>query len=485
MRQYISDIVTGKEFIHGQFNIIASGTGTGKTEFVRRTLVEKMGGVDPSEILYVTSRSMIRDQQSKLDGIERFENRDVGVVRYWNGENDELKRMHDLGIWIMNYNQLAHILDYMSPYYGEPLNRIKIAVFDECHALVGDKFIESMGIIRQWIRERMCDNKVLLIGLTATNAILNYYAPMFSNRVECVNDKYIVNYKAKHLICGRRRDLFDLLTNGRLEGKTIILCRTVDECREVNRIYPNSVVLISKYNKDFNDDMKILRDYIIEHEVLPEDTSIFTPGHKRGVHPIEALITTTSMREGINLREESGIKNVICCIGDEMHVKQFAGRCRFNIDNLVVLYEYNVADNSTNNNYTAVNRRALGRYIANKDDREWFDTISDIVDCSFDEVERYNLDSDWGAYLKWVDENWLSQADASDEDKKWIGSIDHFDFIDQAFKFRLFDSNKRKYTFNRILGVLCNKHGYKCGQKRFVDKDGAKRTLKYIYKDND
>lgn len=484
MERYISDIVTGKEFIHGQFNIIASGTGTGKTEFVRRTLVEKMGDVDPSEILYVTSRSMIRDQQSKLDGIERFDNSCIDVVRYWNGENDELKRMHDIGIWIMNYNQLARILDEMSPMNGDALSRIKVAVFDECHALVGDAFIECMGIIRQWIRERICDRKVILIGLTATDGILKHYSYMFCNRVVPVNGEYIVNYKAKHLICGRRKDLFDLLANGGLQGKTIILCNTVEECREINRFYHNSVVLISKYNQGFDDDMKILRDYIIENETLPEDTSIFSSKYNRGVHPIEALITTTSTREGINLREESGIKNVICCIPDEMHVKQFAGRCRFNIENLIVLYEYKPPENIGNIDYANKSKRAFWKYISDKDDREWFDTISEIVDCTFEEIERYKLDPNWSRYLDWVDENWLSKNDASESDKRWITSIDHFDFIDFAYKCRLFNLARSKYTFNRILKIMCEKYGYKYGQKIRLDVNGKRATHKYIYKDN-
>lgn len=60
------------EFEYGYLNLIVSGTGTGKTEFIRRELLHRFPEVEPSEVLYVTSRSMIRDQQSQYEGISRL-----------------------------------------------------------------------------------------------------------------------------------------------------------------------------------------------------------------------------------------------------------------------------------------------------------------------------------------------------------------------------------------------------------------------------
>ena len=474
-KKYISEVIMDEEFFPGQLNIIASGTGTGKTEFVRRTLLGKFNDLAPSEILYVTSRSMTRDQQAELDGIEKLGSDSIEIIRYWNGE---LKEIHELGIWIMNYNQLAHILDFCEPIEGEMLQKIKLAVFDECHTLFSDDFIEGMGIIRQWVRERIRDKSVTLIGMTATKGILDYNAGRFGKKIGTVNSEFIVNYKAKHLICAVKEDLLDLLANRGLTGRSIILCPSIRECNKLNSLYHNSVVLVSQNNKSFTEEMAVLRKYIIENETLPEDTSIYPVGYKRGIHPIEALITTTSMREGINLREQSGIKNVICCLTDEMHVKQFMGRCRFDVENLIVVHSHHPKDNIDKDGYTALSRRLFADYIADKNDRRWFDSISEIVDCEFEEVERYMLDPDWPRFLSWVDAQWVCGSESQNP----IFPDEYDQFEDYAFKCRLFGRDSKKYTFNGILRCLCSDHGYFCEQKRIAHDDGRKVTCKYLYK---
>lgn len=425
---------------------------------------------------------MTRDQQAELDGIERLGGDNIEIIQYWNGEIGELKEIRDLGIWIMNYNQLAHILDYCDPEEGELLQKIKLAVFDECHTLFSDDFIEGMGIIRQWVRERIRDGSVILIGMTATKGILDYNAGRFGKKIKTVNQDFIVNYKAKHLICGLKSDLIDLMANRDLPGKTIILLPSVKECKKLNSICHNSVMLVSQNNRDFTEDMAILRKFIIENEVLPEDTSIFTPGYAKGTHPIDVLITTTSMREGVNLREDSGIKNVICCLTDEMHVKQFVGRCRFSVENLIVLHGHYPKDNMNKNDYTANSRRLFANYIADKTDREWFDGVSEIVECSFEEIERYRIDPDWNGFLSWVDAHWACARDEPEDIQKRISEQDYEEFEDYAYRSRLFGQDSRKYTFNGILRCMCSDHGYSYEQKRSVDKDGRKVTCKYLYK---
>ena len=478
--KFISEIVTGDEFHPGQLNIISSGTGTGKTEFVRRTLLKKFSDLSPSEILYVTSRSMTRDQQAELDGIERLGSDSMEVIKYWNGEIPELKEIQDMGIWIMNYNQLAYILDFCEPREGELLQKIKLAVFDECHTLFSDDFIEGMGIIRQWVRERVRDQSVILIGMTATKGILEYNSRRFGSKVKTVNDEYIVNYKAKHLICANYEDLMDLLLTRRLTGKTIILCHSIRECRKINEYYHNSVILFSQNNKNFTEDMAILRKYIIENETLPPDTSIFTEGYDRGIHPIDALLTTTSMREGINLRAESGIENVICCISDEMHVKQFMGRCRFDVQNLIVLHKHYPQDNIAQDSYIAESRRLFAKYIYDKNNREWFESIKEIVECDFEEIERYNIDPRVDDFCSWVDENWACGSDPIEKETRRVTESDYWQFEDYAYKCRIFGREARRYTFNGILRYMCDELGYSFEQGRTLNEDKRKVTYKNI-----
>lgn len=449
---------------------------------MRRTLLKKFENLNPSEILYVTSRSMTRDQQAELDGIERLGNDSIEIIQYWNGEIEEFKELQEMGIWIMNYNQLAHILDFCDPEEGELLKRIQLAVFDECHTLFSDDFIEGMGIIRQWIRERIRDKSVVLIGMTATKGILDFNAGRFGKKIDTVNQEFIVNYKAKHLICAMKEDLIYLLANRGLQGRSIILCGSIRECYKLNAYYHNSVILVSQNNKHFTEDMATLRRYIIENETLPPDTSIFSMGYKRGIHPIDALITTTSMREGINLREESGIQNVICCLPDEMHVKQFVGRCRFNVENLIVVYGHYPRDNTLKDDYTASGRKLFASYIADRNDRRWFDTIAEIVDCSFEGVERYKLDPQEDAFLAWVDARWAHSKYEAYCPAKEITEDQHEQFEDYAYQCRIFGRDTKNYTFNAILRWLCDAHGYSYGQKRRVGEDGKKITYKYLYR---
>jgi len=483
-KKFISEMITGDEFLAGRFNIIASGTGTGKTEFVRRTLLTKFDSLLPSEILYVTSRSMTRDQQAELDGIERLGQDDIDIIQYWNGEIEELKRIQEAGIYIMNYNQFIHILDYCDPEEGEPLTKIRIAVFDECHALFSDDFITGMGVARQWIRERIRDESVILIGMTATKGILDYNSRRFGKQLKTVNDDYIVNYKAKHLIVSSGENLLSLLANRNLPGKTIILCPTIRECKKINEYYYNSVMLFSPNNKDYAEYMPVLRKFIIENETLPEDTSILCPGYERGIHPIDVLLTTTSMREGINLREESGIKNVICCIPDEMHVKQFMGRCRYSVDNLIVVHTFHKMDNFKKGDYIADSRKMFADYLSDKNNHEWFDTISEIVDCSFDDVERYLLDPQVDEFCSWVDSMWTCRKDMPEDEfrKRRICKDDYEEFEYQAWKYRLFGRFHEKYTFNSILRYMCYSLGYRCESSRGLDDENRKVTYKYLFK---
>ena len=41
LKRYISEDMATMDFQYGQFNLIVSGTGTGKTEFIRRGLLKR------------------------------------------------------------------------------------------------------------------------------------------------------------------------------------------------------------------------------------------------------------------------------------------------------------------------------------------------------------------------------------------------------------------------------------------------------------
>ena len=131
------------------------------------------------------------------------------------------------------------------------------------------------------------------------------------------------------------------------------MCYSYRQCKKIKEKIPNSFILISKSNKKFTKEMNKIRQYIIDYESIP-DTFIDDDGIEK---ELNVLITTSTMREGINLREYSGIKNIVCCFSDELHITQFVGRARYSIDNLVVADTYINADNSSSNIYLSKCRR--------------------------------------------------------------------------------------------------------------------------------
>lgn len=271
MRRYISEDIDSMDFQRGQFNLIVSGTGTGKTEFIRRGLLKRFPEVAPEEILYVTSRSMIRDQQSTMDGINRID-RDTALtaVRYWNDE--DTSAFTDAGIWIMNYGQLIHIFDHMNPEHGRTLTNVKIVVFDECHAIYSDNFIDGMLAVRVWLRERVAYSNTICIGLTATPDIVYDAARHTGITPVQVNKESIINYKVQHLLCTRFESIATMINTGMLPGATIIMCSSVKDGEFLMSQIPHSAMICSVSNEKYNRDMALIREYIVTHGKLPPRT---------------------------------------------------------------------------------------------------------------------------------------------------------------------------------------------------------------------
>ena len=88
--KYISDYIDFTKADKTKFNIVASGCGTGKTHWVANNIREYLPHIKASEMLFVTSRSLIVEQQAKVDGITKFNLNNVIYIKHWNGERDSL-----------------------------------------------------------------------------------------------------------------------------------------------------------------------------------------------------------------------------------------------------------------------------------------------------------------------------------------------------------------------------------------------------------
>jgi hypothetical protein len=475
-KKFISDNIDLSLVDTRKFNIIASGTGTGKTWFVANELTKHMLNIKPYEVLFVTSRSLIVDQQEKVEGINKYNMHNITFIKHWNGEEDYYGYLEKKGIQIMTYDKIIGILQTQNAEGFETLSRVKIIIFDECHTLFSDRFIKDLEMLKVWIRDTLYIGNKTIIGMTATPNIVAYYQKEWGVSVNQLNKEVLVNYKAKQLHC-TNFDTIPYIITTKLEGKTIIMCYSVSDCRKLKEDLPNAFILISKSNKEFTDEMNKVRQYIVDCESLP-DTFVDDDGIEK---ELDILITTSTLREGVNLREVSGVRNVICCFTDELHITQFAGRCRYNIDNLIVANTYVNADNYDKNNYLTKCRNSYKEFIKNSDNTSWFDSIAHLVQHDIYDVKRFILNSNEKEFIDYINKNWLVPKGINTKvelDKyKIYKAEDKEEIIKMVIKCKLLKLYYSQLTFNKVITLMQDNLGYKIESSRIKIKQ-----KQYTYK---
>ena len=217
MKKYIE--VNLDKMEKGKFNMIASGTGTGKTYFISNELVKRFPA---NKVLFVTSRSAIAEQQefsinnkgldlvakkiSAKDGVNVL-NADI------NTDNNKLN--------ICCYNTLINIL-LDAKAKEKLLDSIDVVVFDECHTIQIDTFIENIATVKLFIKNELMNQNKYLIGLSATPQPLIQYLTEIGRKVNPLCE-YVVNYKAEKITFTDEQSLQRLYLDGIKNHKSIIL----------------------------------------------------------------------------------------------------------------------------------------------------------------------------------------------------------------------------------------------------------------------
>lgn len=487
---YVSDVVDLKKVDRSMFNLIISGTGTGKTFFIANNIHKQLPDIHNSEILFVASRSLIVDQQSKSNTITKFNHNDSEVIEYWNGKRDRSIRLHKQGIQIMTYDKIIEIILNRNETGLETLSNIKVIVFDECHTLFSDKFIENMEALKVWIRDTIYQKQKIIIGMTATYGIIEFYKEKWGVELNLLTENPLIKYKANQLIC-TTFDSVPYLVATQLEGRTMILCYSYKDCLKLKEQIPNSFILVSKNNENFTPEMRQVRDYIVSREMVPE-TYVDKDGN---ANSIDVLITTSTLREGVNLREEGGIKNIVCCFSDELHIVQFAGRARYDLDKLVVAETYISSDNLHPDSYLAQSRRAYKDFMEMKDNLKWFMQICQIVKHSFAEVLKVSVNKQEEKFIEYINKRWLVPKDAVDIAKYRIyKDEDKNEIIKMAMQTKLLFAFPSQFSFFKVIEIMKNGLGYSIESKQskvdkkntryklVVDFDESKVDLQYVDK---
>ena len=450
----------------GKFNLIASSCGTGKSYFVEKHLLEQMPDVLPNEVIFLTSRTIIVEQHTSGEHeeyMDKFDPHDLEIIRGWNGENVPPPLEDNGKIHIMTYDKLIYILLQCNHPDTETLKKIKIFVFDECHTLFSDTFMYNLNVIKVWIRDCLYMREKYFLGMTATPSILFHNQTQWGVKVHQLNRDILVNYKVQNLILTNFGYIPTLLKD-RLPAKTIVMCYSINDCYDLQKQVPNSAVLISKSNKRYEyKSMDYIRDYIIENNSLPDKARV--NGKEVSV---DVLITTSTLREGINLNEASGIKNVICCIPDELHISQFVGRCRFNVENLIIANR-NIKFSARSNMYITECHEEFKNFVEDRSNDRWLKSIEHLLENPQAKHEYCYFDKE--SFFEYVNKEWSNLEIIKYEDRNRI--------LEVAKDCNVFRNHLNKPSFNGVIRILESSGRYKIKSGRRVI-NGKKVTYKII-----
>ena len=467
-RVFLSDVVDVDEFVRDKLNLIVSPCGTGKTKFVTRTLLSRLGDVEPWEMIIVASRSLIVDQLAEEPGVTKFNPRNRDVVRYWNGEIDDVGVVDKLGIQAMTYDKLINIIINENPSEGETLQRLKVIVLDECHCMFSDVFMTGMGEAKQWIRRTLDYAGKRIIGLTATPDIIYAQGESGGFKINLISDEALKSYVAKQLVCTNSETIPYLITSGTLQGRTLIMSPSVVKCYWLQERIPNSTVMISPNNDGFTDEMGRIRTCIVEQNTIPDyyyvDAAFDEDGvpTKKEKRELKVLIVTSTGREGYNLGEHSGVRNIVSCMTDSLHVTQFAGRARYNLDKLVVADTF-IPSDGERLKHLVDERKAFKDFLYSKSCLNWFASIGDLVGHPVGQTWRIVLGSDEVKFVSYINDKWLVPVGADEAERyrrKIWRDADKLEIREKFCECKITKKPLKYVTFAGVITVLEKFLGY-------------------------
>lgn len=427
------------------------------------------------EVILVTSRALTVDQQAGDPGMSKFDPKNQAVIDYWNGDSDDVSAVRDLGIQVMTYDKLIGLIRDKNPKRGTTLQRIKIIVLDECHAIFSDTFVPGMDLIVQWVRRTLDASLKFIVALTATPEIIYSFGESKGFKINMVLSEDLESYVAKQLICTNFASIPYLITSGTLEGKTLIMAPTAAYCYKLQASIPGSVVMVSPNNKGFTKDMDVIREHIAKNATLPdyyyEDVEWDKDGvaTKKKKRRLDVLISTSTLREGLNIDKKSGVKNIVCCLTDTLHVTQFAGRARFNLDKLVVADTFIPSEKECKNQFMVDERKAFHDFLYYKNSFGWFASISHLVEHNVNQVWRVVLGADDIRFVQYINGKWLvpTNADEDERIKRRIWRQSDKDEIRKWFCDCRITSKPIDYvSFNSVINTLKDALGYEVESNR-------------------
>lgn len=489
IKRYISDVIDLTRIQPHQINLISSGCCTGKTTFVLEDIVGNWPGVTARDMIVVTSRSITATQMDyEHDAVSQYYT-GSNLACYWDEEYDGAAQ-----VMCMTYDKMIHLVRMNRAETKNVLENVKVVVFDEIHTLFIDDFIQGVREVRAWLRGVLpTRDDLLIIGMTATpNVIYRINSNTANLKIVPILDEVMIQHKAKNIICTDFAGAVDLLSSKKLPGRNIYMGKKIEECAVLAEVIEDSGVIVSKSNYqrntfaarfnpfelDYSVEMDYLRDYVCKNRDIPATCSY--KGRRR---ELNTLIATSTLREGFSLDRCSGVRNVFVSAVDEMSIIQFLGRCRYDVDNLVIVAPVSKFRHIDDYGYFDDAERMFGAYLA-IDDSAWFETIKAVSYRGKDSVQMYGDILGTGSSLAsyneiknnvrlklMVDNNEWVFSGAGGEVEFWNTAASKEsgptkDLISLAKKYRVFPGTKsRDYSLTRIMNKLSS-IGYRVTTKK-------------------
>ena len=459
----ISDLIRDPSiFKTHKLNLVYAPCGAGKSYFVANNLLGLFPGVKPSEVAFLTSRSItVAQQVAHYPILQRFDTNSAEDIEFWRGEIDATK---DDKIRIMTYDKAIITITSCNNKSCDNFRNVKIFVVDECHSLVTDKFITDVKALITYLRMAMIHTDMIVIGLTATPEVLLQNVSEHGFDINLIEPDIKQTYKAKQLTVIQSRQLSTFIKSECKNGKTMVMTKNIAAAKELQSEVPNAAVLVSRNNQKewVEPDMRPIWDSIVNEETLP-DTFVKSKIYRnkiieQNLYPLDVLITTSVFREGLNLREESGVRNVICWFSDAMHVKQFVGRCRYNIDNLVIVCD-GLFGNAETHPVLSDQRNCCNRFY-HRVDNEYFGLIHDIVQHPVQDTIFYGEYKTDGDFLKFVSDHYFVDDDGDVTSDKIISTKnEREEMLSIARACGLIRDGRNPATFTSLIDVIREKYG--------------------------
>lgn len=473
---YVSDVFDPAKLRRDKFNLVVSGCGTGKTHLIAERLFEVMPELRPQEVLLVASRAMIVQQQSVRDGVTRFTKEDLRMVNTWTEDDGHitqgeiaqknLRKMAESGIYVMTYDRFIHIIRDCNVPGGDMMKNIKVIVFDECHALFADSFINDIEAMKIWIQLHITYIKdKYIIGMTATPDIIYRNSMSWGTPISEVLQEPVYRHKANHLVVSSYEDAVQMLVQGNFQGKALVLCRSAKDCFSLQEIVPRSAVIISANNPKCDDEILRLRQYICENETLPDTycCGISENGEKR-FDILNVLLATSTAREGFNLREESGVKTVISFFHDPINVIQICGRARYNLDTVVIADAPERYNKGVGNEYQR-GYTQLFREFVRDGNQAWLNAVSPALSVNaITEALGNQKKNNQEAFFSWLQKRWVIPFGCESIPKEYriLSTEDQDEIVDRMMSAGI----ETKKSFTSAMNTL-KRYGYITGSKTF------------------